>query len=525
MGINEWFITDEEVKKDFEWYCKTSEFLKTQGHGTTGERTQTLEKIGGRNEKLKAKIKTTIDKRIPEIRFISQNIVIEPDQLPANNSADKIKKAIDLHLSRVYKNHKLAENYAQNQTDLKKSAATTGIQTDSFNSLTPAEQVVNDFISQHNHRVSAHDTIEKFAQAPFGWRHEATLDILTQLVKKKQREFMYRNQTRYPIIEFVNKALNTAERPVCEIVAGEEIDQATLDQVAESFKTIFNQKLPDTTDGNELFDLLLSKLNAHAQNTNQLNQKYYGYSFAIYFNELNQLLNNWIKTRDPKQLFSLINQQPTQHQELVDKTKALADFAQQNIKDYDAIKQFYDNNLANFKELSIADQEKADRVNHFFKLDDPRRDYRHIRIAYTELKNALQEYTQTLINDTVKLYLQIFEELEQEATNRNVPHTSMYVNKDQTIQQIQALTAITQLKNKQLSAADFKTKQLETILHYAAQNAPTSADTQTTGEPEIYYLTNVKATIANLNELEQYLNKIKTEMTLILNQNKIIIIK
>jgi hypothetical protein len=44
-------------------------------------------------------------------------------------------------------------------------------------------------------------------------------------------------------------------------------------------------------------------------------------------------------------------------------------------------------------------------------------------------------------------------------------------------------------------------------------------------EPEAYYITNVKATISNEAELEDYLNRVKKDMTALLKANKTIIIK
>ena len=45
------------------------------------------------------------------------------------------------------------------------------------------------------------------------------------LAKKKKREFKYKGAPRYPIVDFINKAVSTAERMSCEIVTGEDIDQ------------------------------------------------------------------------------------------------------------------------------------------------------------------------------------------------------------------------------------------------------------------------------------------------------------
>ena len=74
------------------------------------------------------------------------------------------------------------------------------------------------------------------------------------MVKKKKREFVYNRQQRFPIVEFINKAVSTAERTSCEVVTGEEIDQSILDNVVIAYKTIFNETLAAATDKNILYE-------------------------------------------------------------------------------------------------------------------------------------------------------------------------------------------------------------------------------------------------------------------------------
>jgi hypothetical protein len=523
IGVNEWFIKDSGLRRDFDWYCKTINFFKNNGTVTTGERAKTIENFKIRNKSLGDTIRDRIIEKFPETRFVSQNQVIEADQISGSTPADRVKNIIEKHLSAIYKNQKLASEYAQNQADLKKSAADTQVM---IPILTPAEVVLNDFITLHNNSVTVYDLINEFAKPTFGWRHEAVLDILVHLVKKKKREFSYRSTPRFPIVDFINKAVSTPERMVCLVQSGEEIDQATIDRVIRCFKEIFNRDLPSTTDGNILYDTLLSELKRYAETNDTLIEAYHGsYPFGTCFHEADKKLKRWIETRDPNKLFVDFTTNSDASTELFDKTKGITEFASQQIKDYDAIKKFYESNTENFTELSPDNQEQAERINDFLKLDDPRKEYRHARKAYDELKHALSQYTSDLRSEVIELYGHIFDDLDKEATIQGVIEPLVYASREYTFQKIKELKSVPQLKNKKLSAGDFKSEQITFIIKSASSKTPKEGEKSVVGEPEAYYITNIKATISNKQELEEYLTIARKDMTKLLEAHKTIIIK
>ena len=523
VGINAWFNKDSNLRRDYDWYCKTLKFFSTVGHSSTGERGKTIENFKIRNGSLGDSIRERIIEKFSETRFVSQNLIIEADQVNGSTPADRIKNVIEKHLSGIYKNQTLANGYAQNQADLKKSAADTQTM---MPSLTPAEVAVNDLITLHNDSITAYDLINEFAKPPFGWRHETVLDILVHLVKKKKREFSYRGMPRYRIVEFINKALVTPERMVCVIQSGEEIDQATLDLVIRSFNEIFNHGIASTTDGNILFESLLQQLKIKSNTIGDLENSYYGaYPFGACFNEAFKRLTGWIETRDPKKLFADFTSDVAGSKELFDKVKSIADFADKQRKDYDAIKNFYDSNIENFRELTPDDQSKTDRISNFLKLADPRSEYRHARKAYDEVKQSLDQYKKDLSAEVIEMYRQIFAELEQEAIKQGVTEPNVYASPGPVIQKIKELKSISMLKNQNLRASDFKSEQITSIIKYASAKKPKEGGQPRIGEPETYYITNVKATISNQKELEEYLSTIRTEMTKLIAANKTIIIK
>jgi hypothetical protein len=299
---------------------------------------------------------------------------LEPDQINGTTPSERLRNLIEHHLNNIYKYHKLSEGYASNQIELKNAATNT--QT-ALPHLTAAEQSVNDFITSNNNQITVTDLIKQYSDAPFGWRFEAVLDVAIQLVKKKKREFKYKSAPRYPIVDFINKAVSTAERMSCEIVTGEDIDQALLDEVVTTYKYIFNESIVSTSDGNEMFDTLTRLLSSKMNHIQPFEADYYGkYPFGGCFQKAIQQLTSWTTIRDPKKLFQDFRDSRELAKELFDTEKGIEDFTNNNFRDYASLSSFCENNKENFKEFSADDQAKAQVITDFLLLEDPRKDFR-----------------------------------------------------------------------------------------------------------------------------------------------------
>jgi hypothetical protein len=515
--INEWYNDSPTLRHDFELYCKTNKYLTNGAGGASGERAKTNENFKIRNKQLSEDISRVIERRFIESRFIAQNTILEPDQINGTTPSERVKNLIEHHLNNIYKYHNLSVGYASNQIELKNAAANT--QT-AFPHLTPAEQSVNDFITSNNNQITVTDLIKQYSDAPFGWRFEAVLDVAIQLVKKKKREFKYKSAPRYPIVDFINKAVSTAERMSCEIVTGEDIDQALLDEVVTTYKYIFNESIVSTSDGNEMFDTLTRLLSSKMNHIQPFEADYYGkYPFGGCFQKAIQQLTSWTTIRDPKKLFQDFRDSKELGKELFDTEKGIEDFINNNFRDYAILSSFCENNKENFKEFSTDDQAKAKVITDFLLLEDPRKDFRHAKRAFDELNQALKDLTAELKKEVKSLYSSIFDELEQEALKLKVSF-SVFENRDVVLNSIDSINSISQLKNKKLSAADFKRAQLEKII--AAIPVPPGG-----GGPKsaTYHITRGASTISNQAEMDAFLLKVKTDMQGLLNDNKTIILK
>ena len=515
--INEWYNNDSILRQDFEWYCKTNKYLINGSGGATGERAKTNENFKIRNKQLSESISRVVESKFIESRFISQNSILEADQINGTSPYERVKNLIEHHLTNIYKFHKLSDGYARNQIDLKAAAAST--QTE-MPHLTPAEQSVNDFITSNNNQITITDLIKQFGDAPFGWRFEAVLEVALKLVKKKKREFKYKGAPRYPIVDFINKAVSTAERMSCEIVTGEDIDQALLDEVVAAYKHIFNENISTSSDGNEMFETLTNSLSVKSKRIQPFESDYFGkYPFGGSFQKSIQQLTTWTTIRDPKRLFQDFIGSKDFTKELFDTEKGIEDFINNNFKDYTILSSFCENNKENFKEFSAENQAKAKIITDFLLLEDPRKDFRHAKKAYEELSQALKALTAELKKEVKLIYISIFDELEQEAIKLNVS-ASIFESRDIVSNAIDSVNSIAQLKNKKLSASNFKSDQLEKII--AAIPVPPGGSGSTSAP---YHISNGVSTISNEAEMEDFLNKVKSDMLKLLKDNKTIILK
>lgn len=524
--INEWFTADKQLMKDFEWYCKNVKYFLNNSGSSTGERIKTIETFKLRNKDLNDRITRKITDKFPETNFVSGQTIIEPDAVNGNKPVERYKNVIAKHIGMVYRHHKLSNGYALTANDLRKVVRDK--QTSGFNDLTPAEQMVEDYISNMGGVLTVADIIQKFEGIPFGWKDVATIHMIVELNRKKKRELEYKNQPRFKAVDFIEKALNTNERSSCVVKHGEEISQAVIDETLIHYRNIFNQDLPPTTDGNRLYEVINANLSKLYDTFYEYSELYYGkYPFGTHFNSLCQKLDNWIKIRDPKRLFSALKEEQAEVKKYIDQCKSLVEFIGRAIDAYNSIKSFYADNKENFTSLEPTEQEKADRLGEFFQSDDPAMSFRHIRKAYDELKAAINQLRDSLQNETITVYEQIFNELDSEALKLGVNDGNIYGDKTYNLNRIRKLKSITSVRYELSNATSFKSEQLRLIIDYASKRKPANntSEKNEVGEPKEFYISKLATVIRNEKELDEYLTKAKTEMLALLKQKKTIIIK
>jgi hypothetical protein len=210
---------------------------------------------------------------------------------------------------------------------------------------------------------------------------------------------------------------------------------------------------------------------------------------------------------------------------MVDQVKALIDFILRGLKEYDTISTFHKNNTDNFKSLEISDQEKAENLGVFLMSDTPEKEVRIAVKVYKEIKEAIDDLSKKLKEKALKLYEGIFEELEKIAKEHKVTDANVYADKTYTVENIKKIISITQLRLKLEEADRFKSEQIESIIKHAASGTDKGSSGSSVGEPEVFFIKNVKSVIKSEKELDDYLAELRRKMIKIIQNKKTIIIK
>ena len=156
--------------------------------------------------------------------------------------------------------------------------------------------------------------------------------------------------------------------------------------------------------------------------------------------------------------------------------------------------------------------------------------FRRKKKLMDELKKAILDFVADLQKKATDHYNRIFDELEVEADNRKVDRITALPDRETKLQQIKKSHSISELQLSEANASSYKSNLVEVILKQQGERQ--AADERAKGnskskaaEPVPFYISRVKASITNEAELNEFLDKLKTDMLKLLQENKTIIIK
>ena len=546
--LNEWFDKDNELKHNFRWFCKVEKYVQSNQDYATEARKKSIENFKSRNKDiLDTKIKPVIYRKFIETRFISGNTIIEPNEI-SGDGTERFQNVLQRHLESVYKYAKLTNGLPATQEELKQRAARK-VAPDEYNELnrmTEAENMINDYITRMGNELILSNLIDKFKVAPYGWKDITIIYIVTELYKRKLRDFTYRNQPRFPLNDFVNKALVTSERQLIGITSLEGISQELINKALSAWFNIFNEYIQPTSDGNKLFETLLSLIEKQKDKWFKVKNEYENYPFAKHFGELSDKLSNWLAVRDPKRLLENIFKETTSMTNLVDLCKNLKDFADNSITDYNDIKRYCDNNEENFYKLDTENRNKVDLLKKFFLSDNPSNDFRTYKKIHIELKSEVNEKIETLKAEAKERYNSIFDQLKSLAEeNKVVPAT--YADRDYKLKSIAELNSITSLQlilsqaekyfsderaeilleanriEQELIRKEQEQKRLEDI---AKGKTPKPQEPIVVAAPPVSYsIPKANKILTSELDVENYLAKIRKELLDLIHNNKNVLVK
>src|SRR5690606_22824152 len=280
VGISEWFKNDNDLKAQILEYVRTQKYIRLNSSSATGTRTETLNNFRETNKILLNEIKLRFEKKFLQTAIISNQQVIQSEELNGNNPASRFDEMVKRHMEEVYRKHKLSNGYASSNADLINNAKSTQKQINV--DLSPAEEELNTKIALMGEAPVVGDIVKAFEKPPYGWKDISTLDVLLKIVKKGLRRFEWRNE-EINYGPFAEKALNARERDAItvhkeKVHSQEEINNFILAINNEIFaETIIPST---TTDYKEAIESFKKKLEPKLTKINLLKDEYEAYPFA-----------------------------------------------------------------------------------------------------------------------------------------------------------------------------------------------------------------------------------------------------
>ena len=524
LCVNEWLAKDDELRKQLEVFFKTEKYLKHNGDAT-GTRGKTVDNFRSRNASLREKLVRTIEHRLPETRFVSGQQVIDPSAINGTKPAERYQNILEKHMGMVYRSHQLAADYAITAADLRGKMSTIKSQLLTSNALSQAETRVEEKISLAGGEMNVDDLIREFSKEPYGWKDIQVIHILVMLNKKKKREFSYREHPRYPMDQFVEKALLTSERIALVVKRGEDIPAEVIEEARLHFNEIFNISLPYLTDAGEIFERMVKLIkdakNIAAEKAENLIRFPFRHSYHTFQSKLEELE----EIRDPRRFFEKLDQTVNELKTISDQCKQLDSFVGKALTEYRNIRQFFELNKDNLLALPDGHGEKISWLNDYFLSEDPTVDFRTARMIYDELKAALDGLIKDLKQELEETYNKVFDTLDNEMEVLKVDN--VIASRQYTIDQHKKQTSVAALKLAISNADSFRSGELQKILQ-EVERKKVMAGVHVVKEKPVRYKPGSATSnhiITNEAELNAYLEKLKGDMLKLLNENKKIILE
>ena len=147
----------------------------------------------------------------------------------------------------------------------------------------------------------------------------------------------------------------------------------------------------------------------------------------------------------------------------------------------------------------------------------PGNKFPQIKKIYEELQDVLKDHFQELQKKAVKSYTEIFKQLDSKAKELQVSDLHGIYNAQEKLSEIKEENNISRLKLTISEAENFKVRKLKQIIEENQKNKKTNKET------EIFNIRTVH--IETEDQLNSYIEKLRTILSKKIKENKIIIIK
>ena len=522
IGISDWYRNDNDLKAQILEYVRTQKYIRLNSSSATGSRTETLNNFRETNKILLNEIKLRFEKKFLQTAIISNNQVIQSEELNGNNPASRFDEMVKRHMEEVYRKHKLSNGYASSNADLINNAKSTQKQINA--DLTPAEEELNTKIALMGEAPVVGDIVKAFEKAPYGWKDISTLDVLLKIAKKGLRRFEWRNE-EIEFIPFAEKALNARERDAITVHKEKVHSQEEINNFIHAVNNdIFAETLipSTTTDYKEAVESFKKKLAPKLTEINQLKDEYEVYPFASHLKSFHKTLAEIYNARNPEHAVEQVMVQKDHLKTARDTYMYVEEFIVHNFKAYEQIVNFVDANKNNFSSLDETLIVRSEELFQYLKTDhEPWDKFPQMKKAFKELNDAIKTRLTNLKTDVVKLYETIFDEITARQKELGIDAANLTTSAEYYLQKINKEDQIAQLEIYELKANEFRAENFKKLEDHKAQaEAKKSGKTYVTSIDVSVAAEMKPTTIENEEQLDEYLKKLKAKLMVKLSKNQ-----
>lgn len=530
ININEWFNADKEFKKDFLTYCKTTKYLEDNRSIATGGKVKTLEEFSQNNAKLLKDLQIRFDKAWSQVSFTSAQRVIPANSIGASNPAARYQEMITRHLESLYKYHQWSESFAQNNVDLQTAIGKSITMVTLDNELNLAENEVNSKISQAGNEMNLSDIVKLFDKAPYGWKDIATLHVVFNITKKKQRALYYLND-EMELKHYFEKAINSTSRNSIEVKSTKEYNQEDIDAFKKAVKNIFVSYT--FASGQTVAEMLTDFHNFLGENLMEVNkykEQYEGFPFSITLKNFHKRLVEIKEIKSNDKLIQKLLENSAALQSDRDVFADLKDFIDNNFLGYEEIRNYVSNEKSNLEKLGEDYEDRIKEIGTYLQSEaQPALDFPTYRKMYKDLKKAQDGLLEEFKVEATTAYNEIFDELDAKIKELNVS-PNVIPEREYAINRLQKSKDLNFLDLELHKKDDFRITHLKVLADEAnkKQVAESGGDAPKYGsklETVNISATFAGKTISSPEEVDQLVEKLKNKLMVELSKNGKIFLK
>lgn len=530
ININEWFNNDQEFKKDFLNYCKTTKYLEDNRSIATGGKVKTLEEFSQNNAKLLRDLQIRFEKAWSSVSFTSAQRVIPANSIGASNPAARYQEMVAKHLESLYKYHQWSETFAQTNADLQTEIGKSITMATLDNELNLAEIEVNSKISQSGNEMNLSDIVKLFDKAPYGWKDIATLHVVFNIARKKHRALYYLNE-EMELRQYYEKAINGSSRSSVEVKSTIEYNQEDIEAFKKAIKSIFVSYT--FTSGQTVAEMIADFhefLGKNLMEANQYKDHYEGFPFSITLKNFHKRLAEIKEIKSNDKLIQKLLENSNLLQSDRDAFADLKDFIDNNFPSYDEIRNYVRTEKNNLDKLGEEYEDRVKEINSYLQTESqPALDFPTYRKMYKDLKKAQEGLLDEFKLKTVAAYNEIFDELEAKIIDLSIS-PNIIPEREYTINRLQKSKDLNFLDLELHKKDDFRITQLKVLADLAHKNqvAENGGDTPKYGAKlETVNISSTFAgkTISSAEEVDQLIVELKNKLMVELSKNGKIFLK